>query len=751
MRDMSNKVGDIDQIKAERYARNNPPNYEVGQSSDEDWENLFEDSQSSTDSSSFGGSSYSSLGGSSFDSSSFNALGGSIQGQGVQNTVNTDIEDKCIETVAKVSKSSFFFMKDIVFGLKDGLSQSDCFDISQYSGKVLISSGAVTGVSFILWCFSIFSDRLTDFKWVTLGGLISLSLGFVLFGFSLNASRKARERYEREGFPDTEDDSDNSLFETSQDDIDVYDEQENQEDEGGWGSFGDEDGSIEEEADLDFNESIWDFSSSNDSSNDEEVIEEPVDIDDAISSIRDIPPHTQTRQYLFEEYSRVLPKMNPNFAKLEPISEEDPNFLSFDQILRDASIQVGTKEDKIPVLKELRENQFIIQLKATRPSGLKEEDIASEIANIYSKDDFGALECEGVYATTSSVGGNFIINIFKGENSLVSLADTYTEVKDFILNTKNSKPIVFGVNELGRVWTFDADKIFSYIISGKPRSGKSWAVVSLILQLCMYSSPKEVIFEAFDVKGTSSDYYMMNKHLPHFKKFESDGSKILQRLRYLTTTEANRRKKILNDVGVKNNLSIINIADLKKESLDVEMPYLYVVIDEIVGLIGTFSKEEHAEFKDLVNVLITQMPNLGIKLILVPHRVTNDIVPKTTYTNVGCIACVRSDVKEINNTLDITKKDFPYDLANTGDMALKSGEINKGKVVFSHGIAITKSNDTNVDIYKFVGSLWNKLEPEECNSKEDKGTYKESYKGHTLMGIDDVEEDSEVDDFWDFL
>ena len=220
-------------------------------------------------------------------------------------------------------------------------------------------------------------------------------------------------------------------------------------------------------------------------------------------------------------------------------------------------------------------------------------------------------------------------------------------------------------------------------------------------------------------------------------------------MRHLTTVEADRRKKILKEHDV------IAIADLKSKGIDVDIPYLYVLIDEIVGLVGTFTKEEHAEFKDLVNVLITQMPNLGIRLILIPHRVTNDIVPKTTYTNVGCIACVKSDVKEIINTLDITKKDFPYDLSNTGDMALKTGEINKGKTVFCHGVAVTTSNEGNVGIYRFVGSLWNMLEPSISDKEVITYNNKESYKGHDLEGVDSIVngedfngEDDVDEDFW---
>lgn len=741
MRNMGNLASDVDLLRKEREARMNPPEFEIGQGEDDGW-NFFDDDNGgmSMDESAFGGSSQGfgdSFGGMGGD---LGSLGGSVQG-GFSNTNShspqslTATEDKIIDGAVMVGKHAFNGSKELFNGIHDGIKGNNAFYWTVYGKKVMVV-GVVISISGVILSLMGLVSNISRGLDVLIGGLMSLAVGVLIFSLNCDKARELGGMEKKESIEPViyeEEEFSDDIF--SDIDDDLYEEEYS-----GWGSDDGEDIFNDEEEEFD----PWSSIDEDDyvESVDEVISSEPVDIDEAIESIREIPAHTQTRQYLFEEYSRVLPVINPAFAKLKSISENSDSFIIFDKVLIDASIQVGTNQDKLPQLLELRENQFIIQLKATRPSGLKEEAIANEIANIYSRDEYGAVIHEGVYATTSSVGSSYIINIFKGEDSIISLADTYKEVSDFVLDPNIKKPVVMGVNELGKVWYFDAEKVFSYIISGKPRSGKSWSVVSLVLQLCMYSSPREVQFEVFDVKGTSSDFYSMNEHLPHFKKFESVGKRILQRLRHITTVEADRRKKILNEHDV------IAIADLKNKGVDVEMPYLYVLIDEIVGLIGTFTKDEHAEFKDLMNVLITQMPNLGIRLILVPHRVTNDIVPKTTYTNVGCIACVRTDSKEIASTLDITKKDFPYDLTNSGDMALKTGEVNKGKTVFCHGVAVTSSNESNVGIYKFVGSLWGKLEPEE-EKEQVLNLKKESYKGHDLVGVDSFDTEFGSEDYDD--
>ena len=726
MRDMSNMVGgDVESLRNEREAKLNPPQYDVGQGDDDGW-NMDDSWNQDASGGSMNESAFLGTSGSDNNNLAFNM--NSVQQQPQQ--VNTDVEDQFFNAVIGVGKFLFQACKDLLQGFSDGIKGNDAFYWACYGKKLMVVGGCVSGLSLVFMFFGLVSSLFKNSFWGLIGGLLTVSLGIVIFSMNFEKGKEVREGVAE--VPEDVGESSNSFEES------IPDKEE--ESESGWGFFGDEE---EEEEPEGFD--IWsNLDDTEEEESESSVYEEDINIDSAMDSIREILAHTQTRQYLFEEFSRVLPILNPDFAKLKPISENSDNFIIFDKVLTDASLQVGTKEDKLPQLLELRENQFIIQIKATRPSGLKEEEIANEIANIYSKDEFGGILHEGVYATTSSVGSNYIINIFKGEDSVVTLADTYREVKDFVLDPNVKKPVVIGVNELGGVWKFDAENVYSYIFSGKPRTGKSSCVVSLVVQLAMYSSPKEIEFEAMDVKDTSSDFYKIGEMLPHFKRFEGNPQRILSRLRYITTSEADRRKKILDENEV------INIVDLKKKNVDVELPYHYIIIDEMIGLEGKLSKEENVEFKALINTIVTQMPNLGVRLIMIPHRVTNDVIPKTTYTNVGFITCVKSDFKEINNTLEVTKKDFPYDLPNVGDMALKSGEINRGKVVFSHGIAVTTSNGGNEGIYRFIGKLWGMLEPEEKVQKP-VNEVQEVYKGHDLSGVsslDTFEGEDVTEDFW---
>lgn len=723
MRNLGNVAGDVNRLREEREARQNPPDYEIGQGDSDGWD-FFDDvpSSSGMDETSFMGTQASNAGGFNFDSSNLDSLGGfqnNMQSQQDMAKSMTATEDKIIDGAITVGKAVGKGSKELFNGVRGGLQDNDALYWTVYGKKVIVTSIYVICGGIVLSILGLFSSAIGGGFWISIGGALSLSFGLVVFSINHDRVEDIPENAQEEEIIDLNEDEGvlDDGFSSSEDYYEEEEEVEEDEDYNPWGAFDNMEEVEEDEEEVA-----------------PQLYKEDINIESAIESIREIPPHTQTRQYLFEEYSRVLPLINPDFSQLKTISENSDNFIIFDKILRDAAIQVGTHEDKLPELLELRENQFIIQIKATRPTGLKEDDIANEISNIYSRDEFGGVVHEGVYATTSSVGSNYIINIFKGENSLVTLADTYREVKDFILNPSVKKPIVIGVNELGRVWKFDAEKVYSYIVSGKPRTGKSWVVVSLVLQLCMYSSPKEVTFEALDVKDTSSDFYSMKDYLPHFKNFEGSSRKILSRLRYLTTVEAERRRKILNKYDV------INIADLKNKGVDVDIPYHYVIIDEILGLKGELSKDEDNEFKSLINTIVTQMPNLGFRVILVPHRVTNDVIPKTTYTLVGFVACVKSDFKEINTTLEVTKSDFPYTLSNIGDMALKTGELNRGSAVFSHGIAITDSNEGNRDIYRFVGSLWNMLEPE---LEETKVNENHNYKGHNLEGVQGVLDDED--------
>ena len=115
-------------------------------------------------------------------------------------------------------------------------------------------------------------------------------------------------------------------------------------------------------------------------------------VEDAVGRVAEIQMGTQTRSYLYETFMSVLPLMNPEFSTMKEIYTDSDRFYEFENLLRSAAYQVGTKDENIPELESIYENDFIFRLNCTRPVGLKEQAIADELANAYSRDDNNRLK-----------------------------------------------------------------------------------------------------------------------------------------------------------------------------------------------------------------------------------------------------------------------------------------------------------------------------------------------------------------------
>jgi S-DNA-T family DNA segregation ATPase FtsK/SpoIIIE len=722
--------GDIDRDKIEQARANrNAPKYDQGQGSGDDMDDGWSFSSGEEDmdfENSFGSIGESeNVGidlGDSFSGSQF------AQPQ-VPSTPQKSSEEVIFDGVVAGGKVAFKGAKELADGVQKGLEGSNALHWCMYGRKVIVVSAVVSVASLLLKIISLITGSFSSIFWVLVGGLISLMSGLIIFTFNFENSReiKTNEYGEPQDINDYPDESAEEPIDWG-DDEDFQEGEDTGESEIDWGSddmWGDEDEEVEDTSWNVVNESIVDT------------------VEEAINNIKEIPVNTHTRAYLYEEYIKILPKINPTFSKMRQLDDEGDEFLEFASYLDEASKIVGVKEGYEPFLEEVRENDLIVQLKITRPKGLNLEQVANELADMSSKDSYGKTVKEGVYATFSTVGSSAIINIFKGENCIVSIADTYLIEKDFVLDTNNKMPIVFGVDESGDVWKFDAENVFSYIISGKPRSGKSWAAITLIVQLVMYSTPDEINFEVFDVKAKGSDYYYMSGQLPHFTYFESDPIKITQRLEYLLSVEVPRRKEYMGKYGV------TNIKDLKKMNPDVKLPYIYIVVDEMVGLntrLDKIDKNAYTQFRENLQAVITEAPNIGFRVILIPHRITDKIIPKTIYTMVGFTACVRSDMSEIKAPMNVTPSSFPYSFPKQGDMALKTTEINADKAVYSHGLALAKDEQENRAIYRYIGSLWSKTFRTKQGDEEKQYGEKEAPKN--VDWVDDVEDDTD-ESFWD--
>ena len=468
------------------------------------------------------------------------------------------------------------------------------------------------------------------------------------------------------------------------------------------------------------------------------------DAKEAASKI-DVPAGQYTRSYLVETFLKVLPTINPNFHKMESVYEESDEFMEFDGYLKDAARQTGINEDKLDelYLLSLEKNLFVIRLTCTRPSGIKEQEIADGVADCYKRDEYGAVmeSREGVYASIDTSVGKFSIIIFMCNNVMVSLGDVFRYKRDYIEDSKHAMPLFWGVNEMGRVYCYDGVKAGngSMLISGEGRSGKSWKGQSLIAQMSMFMSPKEVQFYFFDNKDSLSDYYYLSTKLPHVRGFCGNPLKYVEVLRGILEREKPIREKAIYEAGVNN------INDYNKKNPTKKLPYIYIVVDEMAAAMkemDTVDKELHKQFNSLMMSIVTNLPYFGIRLLLFPHRLIDSIIDKTTAQQISCRAVVGVlDFETLKTAVDVrTKKDFPYNLVKPGDMAIRTKDIRNGNATYTHSEVLSDSEQTNRNIFDYIGAVWEVLEPD-CKPVV---SYK---KGNSKSGTTARDTSSDVGDY----
>lgn len=444
-------------------------------------------------------------------------------------------------------------------------------------------------------------------------------------------------------------------------------------------------------------------------------IPERLSFTEATKGLSQIDPEMYTRSFLYERYQGFLPKRNPNFNKMRELSENSEEFLNMDILLREACIYVGIKEENLPIIEKLEENDFILRMTIKRAGLTRVKDIANEIANAYKYDNYGRIIHEGAYATTTEFGNTLIITLFKGTSTVVTLGDVFSEgsVRDFLLDAGNLIPIVLGVDELGDPVFVDFKKMDSVIISGLPRTGKSLTMQSIVSQLCMFLSPKEVQFHIMDLKDGISDFQGIETK--HIKSFSNTPEKCINTIRYLVKEVGAERTKFLQSYGFKN------ILDFKKKYPDIEFPFIYLVVDEMMKLAESMDKEEKAEFQELLSSLISMMPALGVRVILIPHRIVNDVISKNSYSLVPCRINVMGKGEELEKAMGISANSFPYKLTNEGNCAVMLKGYKNGEPFFCHSAMLTSNTESEdvKDIFKLIDTIWGKVNIEKSEESFD--------------------------------
>lgn len=402
-----------------------------------------------------------------------------------------------------------------------------------------------------------------------------------------------------------------------------------------------------------------------------------------------------TRKFLFETFKPFFPKNTPDFAKVEEIEPGTDVFYTLEALCLKALASAARMDyddaTKASELISAKETLFTYELRLKRIKGLtKLMDIEREIVAYFKESsDDTSVSCQADFE-----GDFYKILINKGVKSIVTIGDLLAldSVAEHFLDESNKLPVIAGISESGTPILTDAKNQEAILIAGRPRSGKSWYLLSLLWEMMVFNTPDDLQLLIIDPK--ESNLFKTLALMPHVCGLHND-SNILAILQDIIDVECKRRKQLLAENKADN------IWDLRKKG--VMLPVLYIVIDEVMTVLANLGANEK-EFKEQMKVIVTQFPSQGVRLIIVPHR-AQGVIDKTIRTNMSFTAAIRATNEVVNETLDIARWTRP--LLNPGDMALRLQGF--GKEMFVRSPAVTKTDDENTELIESVAKAFYKM------------------------------------------
>lgn len=417
-----------------------------------------------------------------------------------------------------------------------------------------------------------------------------------------------------------------------------------------------------------------------------------IDFSEALSRVNE--NQYISRQTLFNTFKPMFPKCTSRFSEKSEIDVSSDDFATLETICLKALANIANcqLEEVGSHLEKAYDSFFSYELKLKRINKVKKtDDLAREI-EAYMKEN---SDDDSVTATVDIEGDFYKIIVTKGKSAIVTFGDVFGEQYccDFFLNDKNKLPIITGIDELGKVIVEDAKAFDTMLIAGKPRSGKSWFVLSILMSLMLFNSPEDVQFCIIDPK--ESNLFKTIALMPHVCGLHND-EHILDILEDIIEIEAPRRKRLLAD----NRCD--DIWALRKKGIN--LPVLYVVIDEYITVYNNLDKDGQKDFDGKIQTLISQLPSQGIRLIFVPHRATG-VVNKTNRTMLQFTAAVRADTADVMDTLGINK--WGRALTQPGDIAIKSS--NMKSACYVRGAALTTDDGDNTLFIENAAKVFYKM------------------------------------------
>ena len=617
-----------------------------------------------------------------------------------------------LAAIWKQIKNFFIFLKDLASNFKDTTPHGW---LMVYN-KLALFGAFLSGAGVVILLLGLFVPTIANSGFVLALGIISGGIG--VSGMVIYNEKAKNWISETGQMGDTYSNlrpatSEGGTSEGEFDSEDYFDEVQPKDDffsQGGNDNFG----FAEEDSDL----GGWDFEeedsdddgfvdlSSQFEDDDVLVVDEPVDIDEAIASLSEAGVHAQSRAYLYEQFYKVLRSVTPNYSELTELEEYSDDFQHYLTLLLNAAAREGFTDQDFQI-EHIYENSFMYKIVISASPKFKADKVAISIENQEKFNQMGIEVKPNLFVTSKVIGHNVHIDIIKDSSPMLTVKDMWSENKDFILDPDNVMPVVLGSDELGQSIVMDFAKINSIALSGKPGKGKTWLAQSIIAQLAFFSTPNEVQFIFADPKGQQGDFANIN--FPHVIEKVKTEEETMEVLRRVVREEVPKREALLGQYG------LTDIKDMHKMYPDVTMPYLYILVEEMMSLgdhLKQMDKEAYKEYRAILSDIVNKCRYLGIRLFGLSQRMTDNAIPKDIKVGIDLKLTAGADASEIEQVMEVKPKDFPYNIAGkVGKYAVMSPEYRGGNASFMVGAVMGTSNPENAQTYRFVKALWEKIEP----------------------------------------
>lgn len=710
---------DIEKVRQKKNAPEYEPGFEpnsFGENDDGGFDSIFDDfdmdefENNSRDNRGFGNSAdnsgFNSIGFNpgGFNSGGFNSGGFGNMGMGFPgeqiNDINNlgqnkkkekkeDLFDQVINSTVEASKNTSIILLNAAKSIKNRNAE----DMGVYGKNMIILSGAFLMLGFILGFIGLFAGieglKISNLPIkLIIVGILNTGTGFVFISTSalyilMRGENKIQEN--NQIIPSVTEDLE---FEYDFEDFDEDgDEKEDI-------TFDRYEHKLETEEKLEELDSLIGNMLNELDSKTKENIDYAERREDNINNLKNVA--ILNRKTLVNNFKPFFIKNTPNFHIKTEIPKDSEDFNLLETIALKALASASTNknlEDIESYLDRATDNLFSIELKMERVKGVKNLDaIVTEMVAYFKDEDNDSISAE-----VSLEGDFYKIIINKGKTAVITMGDLFgiKEVEDYILDEQIMLPIIIGVDLYGRPIKLDAKLFDAIMIVGKPRSGKSWHLFNFLLSLMAFNTPEDVQFILIDPKDT----HLFNclSLMPHTCGLHNTDN-LLQVMKDIIEIEGPRRKKLFKEMKCDNIWELRNNKKIK-------MPLLYLVIDEIMSVQANLGEIKWKEFQSLLAVIISQLPSLGIRVIIVPHR-AQSIIDKTLRSLITYAAAICADNSVVKETLDINYT-WGIPLINPGDTAVKAAGLKKE--IFIKGTTFELDDTRLADLIKDLAKAFYKM------------------------------------------